>query len=267
MAINKEGSLAKVQKQSEPNLICFTFYTWTTVQCYLIIEKTWKQGQTTLLFSHLFARFGLEMHIGRDAKVSKTECMYFPAFTGKYQESNTENIEVGDGYVPFTKTFKYLGSLITSKLNNAMDVEARIFQANKAMGALREYFKYKQVSLKAKRMIYLAIPINLVLWGAESWALTENSVKKLSIFHTRSIRTILQINMAEVQEKRITNKQILEKINLPSMDKLIAKQQLRWLGNVSRMDETRLPIKMLTCWNPNPCPQRRPHTTIRNSMV
>eukprot|EP00978_Attheya_sp_CCMP212_P028486 scaffold98436_cov61-Attheya_sp.AAC.1 len=170
--------------------------------------------------------------------------MYFPAFTGKYQESKTENIEVGDGYVSFTKAFKYLGYLITSELNDAMDV-----------------------SLKVKRMIYLAIPINLVLWGAESWALTENSVKKLSVFHKRSIRTILQINMAEVQEKRITNEQILEKINLPSMDKRIVKQQLSWLGNVSRMDETRLPIKMLTCWNPNPRPQRRPHTTIRNSMA
>jgi hypothetical protein len=75
------------------------------------------------------------MHIGRDAKVSKTECMYFPAFTGKYQELNTENIEVGDGYVSFTKT-KYLGSLITSELNDAMDVEARISQAKKAMGVL-----------------------------------------------------------------------------------------------------------------------------------
>jgi hypothetical protein len=103
------------------------------------------------------------MHIGHNAKVSKTECMHVPAFTGKYQESNTEKVEVGDGYVSFTKTFKYLGSLITGELNDTMDVEARIFQANKAMGLLREYFKCKQVSLKAKQMIYLAIPINLVL--------------------------------------------------------------------------------------------------------
>eukprot|EP00978_Attheya_sp_CCMP212_P021093 scaffold61228_cov46-Attheya_sp.AAC.1 len=96
---------------------------------------------TTLLFSH-FARFGLEMHIGRnDTKASKTECMYFPAFEKKYQESNTDNIDIGDGYVSFTKFFKYLGSLITSKLNDAMDVDARISQANKAMGALRDYHR------------------------------------------------------------------------------------------------------------------------------
>ena len=207
------------------------------------------------------------MHIGRENKKSKTECMYFPAFSGTYQDENTGNIAVGDGFVSFTKNFKYLGSLITSELNDAVDVEARIAQANKAMGALREYFKCKQVSLKAKRMIYLAIPINLVLWGVESWALTESSMRKLSVFHTRSVRSILQINMTEVQEKRIRNEKILEMINIPTMDRLVAKRQLRWLGNVSRMEENRLPTKMLTCWNDNPRPSRRPHTTIRNSMV
>eukprot|EP00978_Attheya_sp_CCMP212_P031731 scaffold120942_cov30-Attheya_sp.AAC.1 len=62
------------------------------------------------------------MHIGREDKKSKTECMYFPAFRGTYQDKNTENITVGDGFVSFTKTFKYLGSLITSELNDAVDV-------------------------------------------------------------------------------------------------------------------------------------------------
>eukprot|EP00978_Attheya_sp_CCMP212_P015167 scaffold39050_cov44-Attheya_sp.AAC.2 len=66
------------------------------------------------------------MHIGHNAKASKTECMYFLAFDRKYQEVNTENIDVGDGYVSFTKIFKYLGWLITSELNDAMDVDVRI---------------------------------------------------------------------------------------------------------------------------------------------
>eukprot|EP00978_Attheya_sp_CCMP212_P029061 scaffold102133_cov61-Attheya_sp.AAC.1 len=82
------------------------------------------------------------------------------------------------------------------------------------MGALRDYFKCKkQVSLKARRMIYLAIPINLVLWGVESWAFTEKSMKKLSVFHMRSIQTILQTNMSEVQEKWITKDKLISNDN------------------------------------------------------
>ena len=31
------------------------------------------------LVYHHFARFGLQMHIGSDSKLSKTECVFFPA--------------------------------------------------------------------------------------------------------------------------------------------------------------------------------------------
>jgi hypothetical protein len=263
---NRNGRLTGQSPKAKGTLFDLFYFLYVDDGAMLFNNREDLEAGTTLLFSH-FARFGLEMHIGRENKNSKTECMYFPAFNEKYQDENTENISVGDGFVSFTKEFKYLGSLITSELDDAVDVDARIAQANKAMGALRDYFKCKQVSLKAKRMIYLAIPINLVLWGVESWALTEVSMKKLSVFHTRSIRTILQINMTEVQEKRIRNEKILEMINLPTMDRLVAKRQLRWLGNVSRMTENRLPTKMLCCWNDNPRPSRRPHTTIRNSMI
>eukprot|EP00978_Attheya_sp_CCMP212_P040417 scaffold220311_cov38-Attheya_sp.AAC.1 len=33
------------------------------------------------------------------------------------------------------------------------------------------------------------------------------------------------------------------------------------------MEETRLPIKMLSCWLPIPRPAHKPHTTNRNSLV
>jgi hypothetical protein len=39
-------------------------------------------------------------------------------------------------------------------------------QASKAM---RKYFRCKQLSLRAKRLIDLAIPMNLILWEAELW--------------------------------------------------------------------------------------------------
>jgi hypothetical protein len=91
----------------------------------------------TLLFTH-FERFRFEMHVGRNAKVSITECMYFPVFNKKYQDENTEDIEVGDGYVSFTKIFKYLGLLITTnaELNDAINVTREFSQASKVMGEL-----------------------------------------------------------------------------------------------------------------------------------
>eukprot|EP00978_Attheya_sp_CCMP212_P020287 scaffold57853_cov24-Attheya_sp.AAC.2 len=56
-------------------------------------------------------------------------------------------------------------------------------------------------------------------------------------------------------------------INLPPMENLIAKRHLQWVGEMARMKETRLPLKILSCWINEPRPTRRPHTTTRNSMV
>jgi hypothetical protein len=51
------------------------------------------------------------------------------------------------------------------------------------------------------------------------------------------------------------------------MENIVAKRQLRWAGKMVRMDESRLPIKMLACWMNIPRPSRRPHTTTRNSLI
>ena len=221
---------------------------------------------TRLIMNH-FARFGLEMHIGRGEKKSKTECVLFPAFESEYEDKDTSIFEVNDGFVQFTKQFKYLGSIISFNLNDSIDIDARISQASKAMGALRNFFKCDKVSLYAKRLIYLAIPVNLCLWGAESWALTEASLRKLKVFHTRSIRSILKITIYDVKELHIKNDDILSMFNLPPMENMVAKRQLRWAGKMVRMDESRLPIKMLACWMNTPRPSRRPHTTTRNSLI
>jgi hypothetical protein len=71
-----------------------------------------------------------------------------------------------------------------------------------------------------------------------------------------------------VKDLRIKNEDILLMFNLPPMENLVAKQQLRWAGKMARMDESHLPIKMLACWmNVPPRPSQRPHTTTRNSLI
>jgi hypothetical protein len=73
------------------------------------------------------------------------------------------------------------------------------------------------------------------------------------------------INMCQVQEDHITNEYIQEKIHLPKIEKLVAKEQLRWVGKLARMDEIWLCSKMLlSCWINTPHPVRRLQTTNRS---
>jgi hypothetical protein len=116
-----------------------------------------------------FACFGLEIHVGRGGKISKTKCILFPAFESDYEIKDTSNIKVNDGFVQFTKQFRYLGSIILFNLNDSVDIDARISQAaSKPMGALKNFFKCDQVSLYAKRLIYLVIPVLTFVYGEQN---------------------------------------------------------------------------------------------------
>jgi hypothetical protein len=63
-----------------------------------------KKGRN-LIMSH-FTRFSLEMQIGCNEKQSKTECVYFPAFEHKYENTDISNFAVADGYVQVFETIQ-----------------------------------------------------------------------------------------------------------------------------------------------------------------
>jgi hypothetical protein len=48
----------------------------------------------------------------------------------------TKDFPVADGFVSFTRTFRYLGSLISYNLHDDNNITARIAAANASMGAL-----------------------------------------------------------------------------------------------------------------------------------
>jgi hypothetical protein len=226
---------------------------------------------TNMLYD-LFKMFGLSMHIGENGKKSKTEAMYIsPSFI---EDANshvlneiTSPIPVKHGYVNFTSNFKYLGSIITNDLKDDMEIESRIKKATAQVGALKNFFRNKHVSLLAKFQIFQAIPINTVLWGCESWAMTENISRKLQAFYHKSIRKILSINMQEVEQYRITNQEIRKKFqNSYCILDILSKRQLLWLGKIARMDPLlRLPRKLVAAWTNSKRKVGRPQITYKNT--
>ena len=70
------------------------------------------------------------------------------------------------------------------------------------MGALNIFWESDHVDIGAKVLIYLAIPVNLLLWGYQSWALTKVLTKKLEVLHIKFLRHILKIKGDDVRELR-----------------------------------------------------------------
>ena len=73
------------------------------------------------------------------------------------------------------------------------------------MRALAKFWTDASVYNHSKYLIFLAIPINILLSGCESWALRTSLLKKLGVFLHPSIRHILGISMIAVKDQHITN--------------------------------------------------------------
>ncbi len=136
------------------------------------------------------------------------------------------------------------------------DVEDKIAGASRAFGALcKPVFRDNDLSMKTKTLVHRAAVLGVLLYGAETWATKRCATKKIESFHNMCLRRILNICRAQQRVGRITSSQVRSMFGTEeSMEELIAAKRLQWLGHVARMEEERLPKRLLFGW----LPQHRP---------
>ena len=102
----------------------------------------------------------------------------------QYDETEeTKQIPIGElGFFTIMRHFKYNGGYISYSLQDDYNVEVRISQVSTATGTLNPFWRNDAVDDFSKCLIFCAIPYNLLLWGCESWALQEATLKKLKTF-------------------------------------------------------------------------------------
>ena len=204
------------------------------------------------LYHHL-RRFGLLMHIGTgegdDKVASKTEAVFFHGSRETQDDGDTSDFDVAHGLVSFTDEFKYLGALIHNSLTSDADVNARISKATAAFGALRKcFFSKKDITLQDKGTVYIALCISVLLYGSESWCLTEKLYNRLRTFHNKCARAMCRISMHTTIKYRIKSANLFARLKIKNLDHYYNTRLLRWAGHVARMPMHRLPRKLLTGW-------------------
>ena len=224
---------------------------------------------TSLLHTHL-QRFGMLMHVGSRAtetsegSKSKTEAVFFPSRTTSTSieeiQSNSADFDLvcdSGGFITFTNEFRYLGTIISSDLRDRPDIDRRINQASKAFGSLRSsvFCNEKQLSPIIRRRLFMAIVVNLLLWGCETWALLSEDRNRLNVCFNKWVRAMTGTKWSDIREKRITNKQLRERLdNIESFDEIYNHRCLNWFIKLAVMpateSENRLPRKLLGAWCP-----------------
>ena len=229
---------------------------------------------TPLMIVH-FARFGMDIHVGNHTKSSKSEILFVAAPEHMYDDPETydgqdlSNFELGNGtFMPVVAQFCHLGSMLTRDCRDDVDVTERIKAAGNAFGALRKcIFASVYISFDTKKVVYTALILSILLYGSESWCLTEKLFRLLRLFHHRCIRAMCRVTRRHTHEHHISTAELLRRLGLASIDSYVTKRQLRWAGHVARMDNSRLPRKLLSSWVRHKRPRGAPQFTYGRGLL
>lgn len=91
---------------------------------------------------------------------------------------NRYRLELGED-IEAVNAFWYLGAVVEGNGNITSDVESRIAKASRVYGVLRRpVFRDIDLSLNIKRLVYCAMVLGVLLYGAETWATKREHSKK-----------------------------------------------------------------------------------------
>jgi hypothetical protein len=142
----------------------------------------------------------------------------------------TQTIAVENGFITFCHHFRYLGSFVSFSLCDDYDIEKCVTATTQSMGALKNVWDSPHLDIWSKYLLFCAIPMNLLLWGCETWLMRKALSNKLDVFLHRSIWRILRISMFRVKEEQIHNAHVRRMFyDIPCMGNMIAARQLNFL--------------------------------------
>jgi hypothetical protein len=180
----------------------------------------------------------------------------------------TQSIKIADGYVTFCKHFKYLGSYVSSNLTDDFDIDTRIAAASKSMGALKSVWDSPHLEIWSKYQLFRAIPMNLLLWGCETWSIRTALLNKLEVFLHCNIRRILRVSITRVKDERIKNEHVRRMFyDIPRTRNMIAARQMKFIGKVTRGPSNRPAQHMLTACCDNTRLTGRPFLHNKDHIV
>ena len=177
--------------------------------------------------------------------------MVIPGAGRTTSNTDTEDIFINeDLFISSCDRFKYLGSIYTPSMKNALDIENCISKAQQLFSSLNKLvFRNVDIDVQIRKRIYIAIITNILLWGCESWALTSEERRKMEVFHTRCCRRMLNITIYDVMANHeLTNKYILHELNMLKLESYMELRRARWLEKISHMEAMKMPRKLLGAW-------------------
>lgn len=130
-----------------------------------------------------------------------------------------------------TKNFNYLGSMLTSDGRSDQEIKRRIVIAKEAFNKKKTTFTNTHISTSTKLRILRCYIWSILLYGCETWTISNNMQKRLQATEMWFLRRMLKISWGD----RITNEEVLTRANTKrTMMATIKSRKIKFLGHVMR---------------------------------
>lgn len=182
--------------------------------------------------------------VGLKVNVAKTKIMVInPPRTTRSQESGSL---IYDGtVVEEVESFQYLGSIITKDGGADDDVRNRIRLATQAFAQLRNLWRSRRISERLKLRIFNSNVKSVLLYGSETWRVTNAITNKLQAFVNKRLRIICGIFYPEV----ISNSDLLQRCRQSPLAVEIGRRKWKWIGHTLRKAPDDIARQAIN-WNP-----------------
>lgn len=144
-----------------------------------------------------------------------------------------------------TDRFVYLGSVVNIDGGADDDVKSRINKARVAFNTLRPIWNSKALSRRSKVRIFNTNVKAVLLYGSETWRVTNTITKKIQTFVNKCLRHILNIRWPE----KILNVDLWKRTSQNPIDQDIKKRKWGWIGHTLRKPTDNVTRQALE-WNP-----------------
>ena len=178
--------------------------------------------------------------VGLQINIDKTEVMYQPAPSNLTHQN--PRITINGEALKVVKTFKYLGSILSMDNRADSEISSRIKNACASFGKLeKRLWSRTGIKLSTKCKVYRAMILPALIYSAETYTLYREHIRRLEAVQQRHLRRIMNIKWSDY----ISNVEVLRRAGLDSIEAVLATMQLRWTGHVIRMNDDRIPKKLM----------------------
>ena len=95
--------------------------------------------------------------------------------------------------------FKYLGRILTNDDDDTRCIESNLKNAKKQWNSIAKILKQEGANSKCMAKFYITVVQAVLLYGAESWTISQRNERILVSFHRRAVRYLTNSHIRKLE--------------------------------------------------------------------